>query len=207
MPQSWQNERPLDEAIDLLVDGELSDDEFRALIQELDVAEDGWRRCSLAFIEAQQWSLATRAKQEPRAKQKTLVSADRIAPTAVMADRKLGQNLIGLALIAATLLAGAFCVGAFCVGRWSKLDIARDHKETLPHAVEDGSQNRDENRVVGLSSHSVADPNGLDSDSNTAWVSTEVNDSLPRQLVAEGPGGGGEQLLIPVVNVGTTTSE
>jgi hypothetical protein len=40
---------------DRLVDGELSSDERRALLQSLDSRPDGWRRCALAFLEAQFW--------------------------------------------------------------------------------------------------------------------------------------------------------
>lgn len=42
-------------AIDLLVDGELGDAERRSLLDRLDRAPAGWRRCALAFLEAQAW--------------------------------------------------------------------------------------------------------------------------------------------------------
>jgi hypothetical protein len=38
---------------DRLVDGELSRDEYRALLAALDDEPGGWRRCALAFLEAQ----------------------------------------------------------------------------------------------------------------------------------------------------------
>lgn len=45
---------PPDDAVwDRLVDGELPDDERRALIASLDDRPDGWRRCALAFLESQ----------------------------------------------------------------------------------------------------------------------------------------------------------
>jgi hypothetical protein len=37
------------------VDGELPDAERRALLLRLDTEPDGWRRCALAFLEAQNW--------------------------------------------------------------------------------------------------------------------------------------------------------
>jgi hypothetical protein len=37
---------------DRLVDGELSDQEYRALLTALDEEPNGWRRCALAFLEA-----------------------------------------------------------------------------------------------------------------------------------------------------------
>jgi hypothetical protein len=41
--------------LDRLVDGELSRDEYYALLETLDQEPDGWRRCAMAFLEAQVW--------------------------------------------------------------------------------------------------------------------------------------------------------
>lgn len=41
--------------LDRLVDGELASDEYRALLATLDEEPDGWRRCAMAFLEAQAW--------------------------------------------------------------------------------------------------------------------------------------------------------
>ena len=40
---------------DLLVDGELSEADRRTLLLQLEHEPDGWRRCALAFLEAQCW--------------------------------------------------------------------------------------------------------------------------------------------------------
>ena len=40
---------------DRLVDGELDESARRALLRRLDHEPDGWKRCALAFIEAQAW--------------------------------------------------------------------------------------------------------------------------------------------------------
>ena len=40
--------------IDRLVDGELSEHERRTLLESLDTTPDGWRRCALTFLEAQE---------------------------------------------------------------------------------------------------------------------------------------------------------
>ncbi|MCC6125509.1 MAG: hypothetical protein IT426_11140 [Pirellulales bacterium] len=40
---------------DRLADGELSESERRALLTSLDAEPEGWRRCALAFLEAQAW--------------------------------------------------------------------------------------------------------------------------------------------------------
>ncbi|HEV8059755.1 MAG TPA: hypothetical protein VGP68_07770 [Gemmataceae bacterium] len=45
----------IDGQIDRLVDGELPDADRRALIQRFETEPDGWRRCALAFLEAQSW--------------------------------------------------------------------------------------------------------------------------------------------------------
>ncbi len=45
----------IDGQIDKLVDGELPDADRRALIHRLETEPDGWRRCALAFLEAQSW--------------------------------------------------------------------------------------------------------------------------------------------------------
>ena len=44
-----------DQIFDRLVDGELSAEERQRLLASLDSSEDGWRRCALAFLEAQAW--------------------------------------------------------------------------------------------------------------------------------------------------------
>ncbi len=41
--------------VDLLVDGELSEADRRAMLLQLEHEPDGWRRCALAFLEAQCW--------------------------------------------------------------------------------------------------------------------------------------------------------
>ncbi|MEI8375561.1 MAG: hypothetical protein WCJ35_22295 [Planctomycetota bacterium] len=55
---------------DLLVDGELSEADRRALLVQLEHETDGWRRCALAFLEAQCWKaelgqIVPSAAQEP----------------------------------------------------------------------------------------------------------------------------------------------
>jgi hypothetical protein len=66
-----------DQWIDQLVDGELSGDSRRQLLVALDSHPDGWRRCALAFVEAQTWRSEMRRIVEPVAKDQPgrLVSA------------------------------------------------------------------------------------------------------------------------------------
>jgi len=44
-----------DKMLDRLVDGELSREEYDAVLRSLDQAPGEWRRCALAFLEAQAW--------------------------------------------------------------------------------------------------------------------------------------------------------
>lgn len=57
--------------LDRLVDGELSRDEYRDLLVTLEDEPGGWRRCAMAFLEAQAWarelgSVRERGQTNPR---------------------------------------------------------------------------------------------------------------------------------------------
>jgi len=41
--------------LDRLIDGELDEPARRQLLERLDIQPDGWRRCAMAFLEAQAW--------------------------------------------------------------------------------------------------------------------------------------------------------
>lgn len=76
--------------LDRLVDGELGDAERRQLLTTLDARADGWRRCALAFLEAQSWQRELRgfAAPEKTAEKKNVTPvADVTAPPAVHLDR------------------------------------------------------------------------------------------------------------------------
>lgn len=86
-----------DQQFDLLADGELSESERRDLLSALDGTADGWRRCALAFLEAQTWK-----EQMPS------ISGDRASeprlPPAVR-PRRFGGRVWGtLAAMAASFL-------------------------------------------------------------------------------------------------------
>ncbi|CAN5368629.1 hypothetical protein BH10PLA2_BH10PLA2_11960 [soil metagenome] len=53
----------LDIQLDRLVDGELSDNERIDVLRSLESEHDGWRRCALAFLEAQSWRQALSATE------------------------------------------------------------------------------------------------------------------------------------------------
>jgi hypothetical protein len=55
---------PPADLIDRMVDGGLMPAQLRMTVSELDKAPDGWRRCALAFLEAQCWGEALRDLDE-----------------------------------------------------------------------------------------------------------------------------------------------
>jgi hypothetical protein len=58
--------KPLgDEFIDRVVDGGLTPAELRGAIERLDRDADGWKRCAVAFLEAQCWRESMRAMEQP----------------------------------------------------------------------------------------------------------------------------------------------
>src|SRR5262245_44335403 len=68
-------EHPL---LDRLVDGELDGEERRKLLARLDATPDGWKRCALAFLEAQAWREVLKAPSPVRAR-RPIVSPRRLA--------------------------------------------------------------------------------------------------------------------------------
>ena len=54
-PSMNDDDRFRDEWLDRLVDGELSPDEYRQVLQILEQRPDAWKRCALAFLESQAW--------------------------------------------------------------------------------------------------------------------------------------------------------
>jgi len=88
--------------LDLLVDGELPDGQRRALLASLDDCPGGWRRCALAFLEAQCWREGLRAMPSGPAKETQTAVADRHRASSGSGRRTLlamaASFLIALAL-------------------------------------------------------------------------------------------------------------
>jgi hypothetical protein len=110
MPLDNQHDRnlPEDRLLDRLVDGELPDAERRLLLQRLEAEPDGWRRCALAFLEAQAW----RDSLGPVADSLVdySIAATAAAPK-VPAQRWLGGRLIARLSALAACVAVAFVLG------------------------------------------------------------------------------------------------
>lgn len=92
------------ERLDLLVDGSLPDRERRALLLALDTEPGGWRRCALAFLEAQTWRMAietmadlTSSENSTKGPAVLLRRRARIAPIALAAAIMLAAFVIGRA--------------------------------------------------------------------------------------------------------------
>jgi len=127
----------LEDLIDRIVDGGMSPDELRKSIERLDATPEGWRRCALAFLEAQSWTDAFRSmdgtpgEDEPGisgdlpARSFTTVSLTPIVPVAAPRRR----------LIAAALAAGiafiAFSLGWLSHGVRMGSDVERFAPDTL----------------------------------------------------------------------------
>jgi hypothetical protein len=95
-----------DEAVfDRLVDGELSLEETRTLLRSLDQRPDGWRRCALAFLEAQAWSRELRAVQQEAAAAPLTRSKNEFGLRQVAAASAVGRRWpLYLAMAASFLL-------------------------------------------------------------------------------------------------------
>jgi hypothetical protein len=58
------SDQPLDHVIDQIVDGALGPGELRVALARIESEANGWKRCTLAFLEAQCWGQAFRAFDE-----------------------------------------------------------------------------------------------------------------------------------------------
>lgn len=101
--------RPIDPGlIDRLVDGELDPESRRELLLRLDAAPDGWRRCALAFLEAQEFGLAARSWTREHAE-----------PASKAPARRPGSASASRLAMAATIAAVAF-FGGFSARGWTE---------------------------------------------------------------------------------------
>jgi len=89
---SRANERLVSDAlIDRLVDGEFDEIERRGLLLQLEAEPGGWRRCALAFLEAQAWTSSLREAADSTFGQRPELAA-RIGPKGPI-DAPLGSPI------------------------------------------------------------------------------------------------------------------
>lgn len=111
------NELNQDVLIDRLVDGELSGEERRRLLESLERRPDGWRRCALAFLEAQTWreEFGLVAGERPPAKR----DGKHIVTIATRTGSKASVAMQWLAIAALVML--AFGIGWLQHGSGARL--------------------------------------------------------------------------------------
>jgi len=130
-----------DRRFDLLADGELSDRERRELLSGLDDEPGGWRRCALAFLEAQCWRRELGAVREEAARRPAgAASTDSPGPS-VPSDRRHAWWLrtSGTLLAMAASFLAAMALGWWIFGPGEAGDLApapplRVAGEELPSA-------------------------------------------------------------------------
>jgi hypothetical protein len=126
MNKSFPND---DILFDRLVDGELSVAERRELLESLDAQPQGWRKCALAFLEAQSW---TSEFQQIAAKSPTSAAVEKFAAPKPSDTRTTMRTAAQWLAVAAALFI-AFKIGALQTG--SQLPIANDSAKTTDQLV------------------------------------------------------------------------
>ncbi len=104
----FPGEQPIDNVIDRLVDGSLGPGELRLALSRFERELDGWKRCTLAFVEAQCWRDSFRALAVPA------VSGPGCEPNSIRLalprlDRRRSRVWRGTA--AAGIIAASFALG------------------------------------------------------------------------------------------------
>jgi hypothetical protein len=162
-----------DVLFDRLVDGELSPAERRLLLASLDDRPGGWRRCALAFLEAQCWSEGLgQLLREPQESQRT-DEKKQVARAALPLEERR-RSALWLAIAAGLLAASTLGV------LW---------RSGAPIAVNDRAQ-RGSNiaQVIPPPTSSSPDATGA-ADALTLWVRDETGNARP--------------LRVPLVDAGT----
>lgn len=134
-------EQPLDTVIDRIVDGSLCPSELGVALARIEREADGWKRCTLAFLEAQCWREAFRALDAPAESQQASEFHSVEKPPAT-SGRSAARGWRSAA-------AAAFFVAAFALGWLS-------HVSKLPERV---------SAVVPVAAKSI--PASLADDSST----------------------------------------
>jgi hypothetical protein len=122
--------------LDRLVDGELADKERRELLTRLDAEPDGWRRCALAFLEAQTWQSSLRTVIDER--------GDAIATASPATSRERSSHRSGAVIALAASVAVAFFLGFAGGDRWR---LAYDDSEVIA-AADQNNVDADGRRII-----------------------------------------------------------
>ena len=121
--------------LDLLVDGELSEADRRALLLQLEHEPDGWRRCALAFLEAQCWKAELGQMAHNAAPECGRTTA---APPAKSAAPQDGQRQSWRQFVATTLaIAASFLLTLVVVRGWSGGSLHSPDSTVVKSATEE----------------------------------------------------------------------
>ena len=102
-----------EQQFDLLVDGELSEGDRRSLLLQLEHEPDGWRRCALAFLEAQCWK--AELGQMAHSATSELVRAEPVPQVEQRSQRQSWRQLLATTLA----IAASFLLTLVVVRGWS----------------------------------------------------------------------------------------
>ncbi len=110
-----EHDSPVDDAlIDTIVDGGMNPEELRAAILRLEREPDGWKRCAIAFLEAQALRDSFRAMGQPgKGKGEPASEILPLHPGAANAGRRHGWLRH---IAAAVIVAASFAIGWFVHG-------------------------------------------------------------------------------------------
>lgn len=159
-----------DRQLDLLVDGQLDEAQRRELLTRLDAEPGGWRRCALAFLEAQAWREDLGGIARP-------ASAEPLAPPVI--GRRSRRSF---ARWPAVLAVAACFVMAFTLG----IVIRPAWRGTVPRLDQVARQTPEEGRQGKLGDEGLR---GSLTDSTSPW----------RMVTLTAPDSPGEPIRLPAV--------
>jgi hypothetical protein len=122
--------------LDRLVDGELTEEDRKALLGALDDEPGAWRRCALAFLEAHSWHGHFRALREEHSQTKEAPARVTLTPTP---QPRKPSRFFELCLAMAASLMMAFGVGIWVRSMWKPpgsqpFNIVKDNRMPAPYA-------------------------------------------------------------------------
>lgn len=179
--------------LDLLVDGELNEAQRRDVLAWCEREPDGWRRCALAFLDAQSWrgvlgqiagertAAGERQGGDPRRSDDPLWAAPRASAAAVERPKTAPpRSWLASALALAACVLVAFSIGLWARGGWPAGDrhrLALDEHHALSRVANDGDS-----------------PSGA-----LAAGRPEQGPTGKVRLVVGGPAGTADEIQLPVV--------
>ncbi len=131
LPPDWPDERewPDDRELDRLVDDELEPEQRERLLRRLDVVPDGWKRCALAFLEAQAWQQTMQALCRPPDDASVAPAVDAAVDPHAGAGWRLGA---GRPRWRSLTVAAAAVLVAFVAGRQTTTWSSRTATQSTP---------------------------------------------------------------------------